>query len=78
MISMMFAIMKPMGEITAAVHRISRILKILEPTTFPTAISSSFFRAATIDVTSSGRNIILLWDKHIVAEYYCNIFISIS
>ena len=47
--------MKLTGEITAAAPRIRRILKIFEPTTFPTAISSSFFLAATMDVTSSGR-----------------------
>ena len=32
-----------------------RILNMLEPITFPSAISTSSFLAATIDVTSSGR-----------------------
>ena len=32
-------------------------MKIFEPTTFPIAISSSFFLAATIDVTSSGSEV---------------------
>ena len=34
---------------------VNKILKMLEPITFPSAISTSFFLAATIDVTSSGR-----------------------
>ena len=47
--------MKPMGLTVAATPRIIRMLNTLEPTTLPTAISSSFFRAATTEVTSSGR-----------------------
>ena len=41
----------------AAIPRTKRILKILEPMTFPRAISTSFLRAATIEVTSSGNDV---------------------
>ena len=34
-----------------------RMLKMLEPTAFPIAISTSFFLAATIEVTSSGSEV---------------------
>lgn len=54
-VSMEFCNVKPIGEITAAMPSTKRILKTFEPITFPRAISISFFLAATIDVTSSGR-----------------------
>ena len=38
-----------------AIPNISKILKILDPIAFPKAISTSFLRAATMEVTSSGR-----------------------
>ena len=37
--------------------RIKKILKRLEPMTFPIAISFSFFFAATMEVTSSGSEV---------------------
>ena len=37
--------------------KIKKILKILEPITFPTAISLSPFLAAMIDVTNSGNEV---------------------
>jgi hypothetical protein len=45
------------GEIVAESPRIQKILKIFEPTILPTAMSVCHFRAATIDVTSSGRDV---------------------
>ncbi len=44
-----------MGIRIAVTPRIQRILKIFEPTTFPTAISDSFFIDATIEVNNSGK-----------------------
>ena len=44
-----------MGVITPEIPRMARTLKMLEPTTFPTAISFSPLRAAVMEVTSSGR-----------------------
>ena len=41
--------------ISPTIPRIKDILMILDPTTFPIAISFSPFFAATTDVTSSGR-----------------------
>ena len=46
---------KAIGLIAEPTPSTSRILKMFDPMTFPTAISTSFFRAATIEVTSSGR-----------------------
>ena len=43
------------GLMTPAIPNTSKILKILDPITLPKAISISFFHAATIEVTSSGR-----------------------
>ena len=48
---------KGRGLISDVIPRIKKILKILEPTIFPTAISDFFFRAATIEVASSGRDV---------------------
>ena len=45
------------GLIADAIPSTIRMLKILEPIAFPTAISTSFFLAATMDVTSSGRDV---------------------
>ena len=41
----------------AATPSTIRILKTFDPTTLPTAISNSFFLAATMDVTSSGKDV---------------------
>ena len=54
-ISTTFSIKNAIGLMDDATPSTSSILKILDPTTFPTAISGSFFFAATMDVTSSGR-----------------------
>ena len=43
------------GLIAPATPSTRSMLNILEPITFPSAISTSSFFAATIDVTSSGR-----------------------
>ena len=56
-ISIIFSIINVTGLIAAATPRINKILKMLEPITFPSAISTSFFLAATIEVTSSERHI---------------------
>ena len=45
------------GEINADTPNIRKVLKILEPTTFPMAISTFFFRAATREVANSGREV---------------------
>lgn len=45
------------GLIADAIPSTIRMLKILEPIAFPTAISTSFFLAATMEVTSSGRDV---------------------
>ena len=49
-ISIIFSIINVTGLIAAATPRINKILKMLEPITFPSAISTSFFLAATIEV----------------------------
>ena len=46
-----------MGCITPLTARINKILKMLEPIIFPTAISAFFLRAATIDVANSGSDV---------------------
>ena len=53
--SIRFSVTNATGLIAPATPNTRRILKMLEPMTFPNAISTSFFLAATIDVTSSGR-----------------------
>ena len=45
------------GLITAVVPSTNNMLKRLEPTILPTAISVSFLLAATQEVTSSGRDV---------------------
>ena len=45
------------GVITADTPRIKNVLKILEPTTFPIAISVFFLKAATTEVASSGKDV---------------------
>lgn len=45
------------GEIRDAAPRTNKILKIPLPTTFPKAISLSFFSAAEIEVTNSGNEV---------------------
>ena len=52
--------MKPgtfMGEIEAVKPKTQKILKILLPTTLPTAKSKSFFDTAAIDVANSGKEV---------------------
>ena len=56
-ISIIFSRINATGLMADATPRTIRILKILEPTAFPTAISTSFFLAATTEVTSSGREV---------------------
>ena len=53
--SIMLSQAKATGLIAAATPSTRRMLKILEPMTFPSAISTSSFLAATMEVTSSGR-----------------------
>lgn len=45
------------GVIAEDAPRTNRMLKILLPTMFPKAISLSFFNAAEIDVTNSGKEV---------------------
>jgi len=45
------------GSIILLIDKTSRMLKILEPITFPIAISLFFFAAATMDVTNSGSDV---------------------
>lgn len=45
------------GKITALIHNTRNILKILDPTTLPIAISDFFFMTATIEVVSSGKEV---------------------
>ena len=40
---------------TQVVPRTNKMLKMFEPTMLPTAISGCFFKAATMQVTNSGR-----------------------
>ena len=54
-ISIIFSDMNITGLIAPATPSTRSMLNILEPITFPSAISTSSFFAATIDVTSSGR-----------------------
>ena len=49
--------MMAIGLIADAMPSTIRMLKILEPIALPSAISTSFFLAATIEVTSSGREV---------------------
>ena len=53
--SVRFSATKEIGEMTAVAPNIRNTLKIFDPRTFPIAISTSFFLAAAMDVTSSGR-----------------------
>ena len=55
--SITFSIRKVIGLMVAATPSTIRILKTFDPTTLPTAISNSFFLAATMDVTSSGKDV---------------------
>ncbi len=48
---------KGVGYITALKPKIPSILKILEPNTFPTAISLFFFIAATTEVANSRKEV---------------------
>ena len=57
MMSITFSPISCNGLIADAIPSTIRMLKILEPIAFPTAISTSFFLAATMDVTSSGRDV---------------------
>lgn len=45
------------GSITDDAPKTNRILKMLLPTIFPRAISLSFFKAAVMDVASSGKDV---------------------
>ena len=56
-ISYKYVLLIFIGSIADDVPKMSRMLKILEPTTLPTAISLSPFFAATIEVTSSGSDV---------------------
>ena len=56
-ISIIFSKIKVIGLIVAAIPKTNKILKTFEPITFPRAISTSPFLAATIEVTSSGKEV---------------------
>ena len=56
-ISIRFSVKILIGLIAEAIPSTIKILKILDPTAFPTAISTSSFLAATMDVTSSGSDV---------------------
>ena len=56
-ISMIFSCMNAIGLMADAIPSTMSMLKMHEPTAFPSAISTSFFLAATIDVTSSGSDV---------------------
>ena len=45
------------GEITAVIPKIHKILNMFEPTIFPIAKSVSFLNAAVIETTISGREV---------------------
>ena len=45
------------GLIILVTHRIQKILKIFDPTTFPIAMSVSHFLTAMTEVASSGREV---------------------
>jgi len=45
------------GVTVAVVPRIRNMLKMFDPTMFPTAISGSFLRAAATEVASSGSDV---------------------
>ena len=49
--------MNAIGLMADAIPSTMSMLKMHEPTAFPSAISTSFFLAATIDVTSSGSDV---------------------
>ena len=55
--SMIFSVIMLIGLIADAIPSTINILNILEPIAFPSAISTSFFLAATMDVTSSGSDV---------------------
>ena len=46
-----------MGWIREHIDKIKNILNMLEPTTLPMAISLLFFKAATIEVANSGKDV---------------------
>ena len=48
---------RDMGAIMDVTPNTHKMLNIFDPTILPTAISMSFFRAATIDVISSGKDV---------------------
>ena len=54
-ISMIFSVINATGLIVAAIPSTNKILNTFEPITLPNAISTSFLRAATIEVTNSGK-----------------------
>ena len=56
-ISIMFSVINSIGLMAPVIPITINILNILEPIAFPSAISTSFFLAATTDVTSSGREV---------------------
>ena len=56
-ISIALLIMKPIGLIDDAIPSTNKMLNTLEPIALPSAISTSPLRAATKDVTSSGREV---------------------
>ena len=56
-ISIFKLLSKFIGCISALVPRTKKILKMLEPRALPMAMSVFFFKAATIDVTSSGNEV---------------------
>ena len=55
--SMIFSVMMLIGLIVDAIPSTIRMLNTLEPIALPSAISTSFFLAATIEVTSSGSDV---------------------
>ena len=55
--SIIFSVMMLTGLIAEAMPSTIRMLNTFEPIAFPSAISTSSFLAATIEVTSSGRDV---------------------
>ena len=53
----MFSVIMLIGLIADAIPSTIRMLNTLEPIALPSAISTSFFFAATIEVTSSGSDV---------------------
>ena len=49
--------LKAMGEMSPLTESMNKMLKILEPITFPMAISLFCFEAATMEVTNSGSEV---------------------